>query len=179
MTKTAEATAFFFAPFVSSILRVQPAWIDYNGHMNMAYYSVLFDTALEQAFSAIGIGEDYARERNLSTMTAEWHVLYKREVTLEDPVRVTVQLIDFDDKRLHVYMEMRHATEFWLAAAAESMNLHVDLGERKVRPFPGDILANIAIMKAAHTGLPRPDGLGRTIGIPRRAGAPQRPHGVH
>ena len=29
----------FFAPFVSSVMRVEPEWIDYNGHLNVAYYT--------------------------------------------------------------------------------------------------------------------------------------------
>ena len=39
----------FFAPFVSSVMRVEPGWIDYNGHLNMAYYHVLFDRAVDEA----------------------------------------------------------------------------------------------------------------------------------
>ncbi|MHB2167545.1 thioesterase family protein [Alsobacter sp. R-9] len=169
MTKTVESHAFFFAPFVSSTMRIEPSWIDYNGHVNMAYYAVLFDNALDQALSVVGLGPDYAQERRASVMTAEWHVLYRRELHLDHPVRATVQLLDFDDKRMHLYLELRHATEFWLSATAESMNLHVSLEERKVRPFPSDILANLAIMKAAHAGLPKPEAVGRVIGIPPRA----------
>ncbi|MGL4443106.1 MAG: thioesterase family protein [Alsobacter sp.] len=169
MSKAAETHAFFFAPFVSSTMRIDPVWIDYNGHLNMAYYGVLFDNALEQAFSVIGLGGDYAQERDATTMTAEWHVTYKRELLLEHPVRATVQLLDFDDKRIHLYLELRHATEFWLSATAESMNLHVGLTERRVRPFPADIIANLGIMKAAHSGLPRPEAVGRVMGIPRKA----------
>ncbi|PSC05107.1 thioesterase [Alsobacter soli] len=176
MARTPENTAFFFAPFVSSTMRIEPAWIDYNGHLNMAYYNVLFDRAVDEAFAVIGLGEDYVRERRASFFTAECHVLYKRELKLEDPVRVTLQLIDFDEKRLHVYMELRHATEFWLSASSENLMLHVDLADRKVTPFPPDILASIAIMKAAHSGLPRPEALGRVMGVPARARASQ---GVH
>ncbi len=174
MTKVAESHAFFFAPFVSSTMRIEPTWIDYNGHLNMAYYGVLFDKALEQAFSVIGLGGDYALERGATTMTAEWHVVYRRELLLDHPVRATVQLLDFDTKRIHVYMELRHATEFWLAATAESMNLHVGLTERRVVPFPGDILANLAIMKAAHAGLraPRASGGGSPC---RRRWTPDAP----
>src|SRR4051794_7073779 len=98
MTKTAETSAFFFAPFVSSVMRIDPAWIDYNGHLNMAYYNVLFDRAIEEAFAIIGLGADYIRERDASTFTAECHVTYKRELNLGDPVRVTLQLLDFDEK---------------------------------------------------------------------------------
>ena len=169
MTTKTETSAFFFAPFVSSPMRLEPHWIDYNGHLNMAFYTVLCDRAVDEAFAVIGLGPDYARERECSCFTAEAHIQYKRELRIGDPVRATVQLIDFDDKRVHVYAELRHAREAWLSATMESMNLHVSLDDRRVLPFPADILANIAIMKAAHSGLPRPEALGRIIGVPPRA----------
>ncbi|HWP26351.1 MAG TPA: thioesterase family protein, partial [Xanthobacteraceae bacterium] len=59
------------APFVSSVMRVEPAWIDYNGHLNMAYYNVLFDRAVDELFELIGCGADYVKQRRLSFFTAE------------------------------------------------------------------------------------------------------------
>ena len=56
MTDERAAPIFFFAPFVSSTMRVEPSWIDYNGHMNMAYYHVLFDRAVEEGFGVVGLG---------------------------------------------------------------------------------------------------------------------------
>ena len=56
----------FFAPFVSSVMTVEPAWIDYNGHLNMAYYNVLFDRAVDEAFELLGCGLDYVRTRKHS-----------------------------------------------------------------------------------------------------------------
>jgi len=70
----------FFAPFVSSPMRVEPGWIDYNGHLNMAYYNVLFDRAVDEAFELIGCGLDYVKTRKLSCFTAEVHVRYLREL---------------------------------------------------------------------------------------------------
>lgn len=156
---------FFFAPFVSSVQRVDPAWIDYNGHLNMAYYNVLFDRAVDEAFDMLGIGAAYLAERAHSTFTAECHVLYKRELQVGDPVRVTIQLIDHDEKRLHYYMELRHAEEGWLSATSENLSLHVDMETKRVVPFPADIQANLAVMRAAHSPMPRPTALGRVIGL--------------
>lgn len=158
--------AFFFAPFVSSTMRVEPAWIDYNGHMNMAYYHVLFDRALDEGFSLLGLGQEYVEERKASFFTAEIHTLYKRELKVRDQVRVTLQLVDYDEKRVHYYMEIRHATEGWVAASMEGLSLHMDMETRKVSPFPEDIAANLAVMKAAHARLAKPQALGRIIGIP-------------
>lgn len=168
MQDEVRTTALFFAPFVSSSMRVEPDWIDYNGHLNMAYYHVLFDRAVDEVFSLVGLNRDYVDTRNASFFAAECHILYKRELTESDTVRITAQLIAFDDKRLHYYMEMRHASEGWLAATSENLSLHVDMNTRKVSPFPPDILANLAVMKAAHARMPQPATIGRIIGMPEK-----------
>lgn len=156
---------FFFAPFVSSPMEVEPSWIDYNGHLNMAYYHVLFDRAVDEAFGVVGLGPDYVEKRGASFFAAEIHTLYKRELAANDPVRVTLQLIDVDEKRLHYYLELRHARENFVAATSENLSLHVDLGTRRVTPFPADIAGALAVMKAAHARLARPAALGRVIGF--------------
>ena len=168
MTDEIRAPALFFAPFVSSAMRVEPQWIDYNGHLNMAYYHVMFDRAVDEVFSLVGLSQDYVDTRHGSFFAAECHILYKRELTEGDMVRVTAQLIAFDDKRLHYYLEMRHAGEGWLAATSENLSLHVDMTSRKVTPFPPDILANLALMKAAHSMMPLPATIGRMIGMPKK-----------
>lgn len=163
-----KAPALFFAPFVSSPMRVEAQWIDYNGHLNMAFYNVLFDRAVDEVFSLIGLGPDYVRQQDASYFLAEAHVRYLRELMAGDPVRVTLHLVDFDDKRMHYFLELRHAEEGWLSATTENMSLHVDLGTKKVSPFPADILTNLALLRAAHAGLKLPEALGRSIGIARR-----------
>jgi acyl-CoA thioester hydrolase len=161
---------FFFAPFVSSTMRVEPAWIDYNGHMNMAYYHVLFDQAVEEGFSLVGLGQEYLEQRKASYFAAEVHTIYKRELKMHDRVRVTLQLVNHDEKRIHYYMEIRHASEGWTAATMEGLSLHMDMETRKVCPFPEDIAANLTVMKTTHDRLPKPHSLGRIIGIPRKTG---------
>jgi acyl-CoA thioester hydrolase len=155
----------FFAPFVSSVMRVEPAWIDYNGHLNMAYYNVLFDRAGDEAFDLLGCGAGYAKAHGLSTFTAEAHVRYLREVHSGDPVRVTFQLLDYDAKRMHYFEQLFHAEEGWLSATSENMVLHVDLNARKTAAFPEGVAARLARMKAAHAHLPVPDDAGRGIAM--------------
>lgn len=163
-----EQSPVFFAPFVSSIMRVEPAWIDYNGHLNMAFYNVLIDRAVDEAFELVGLGQDYVSERNASYFTAEAHVRYLREIGVGTPVRVSIQLLDFDDKRIHFYGELHHASESWVSATSEQLALHVDLGSRRVTPWPDDILRRLAAMKAAHAALPVPEAIGRKIGLKAR-----------
>ncbi len=167
MPNKTGGNVLFFAPFVSSTMRVEPQWIDYNGHLNMAYYHVLFDRAVEEAFALVGLGADYLAAQGASFFAAEAHVLYKRELTSGAPVRITVQLIDHDEKRLHFYMEMHHATEGWLAATSENLSLHVDMATRKVAPFPQEISDNLSVMRASHGKMRRPEAVGRVISLKR------------
>ncbi len=67
-------------PFVSSVMRVEPGWIDYNGHLNMAYYNVLFDRAVDEVYELLGLGLAYVEVSRHSTFTAEVHVRYLREL---------------------------------------------------------------------------------------------------
>ena len=154
-------------PFVSRVLEVEKGWIDYNGHMNMAYYNVLFDRGADEAFEVMGLGADYARERRLTTYTAEIHVCYVRELHLADKVTVTFHLIDHDEKRLRAYQEIRHA-DGWLAATSETLSLHIDMSGPKVAPFPPDVMAKVEAMRAAHAPLAMPERAGRSIGIRRK-----------
>lgn len=156
------------APFVSTAMTVEPQWTDYNGHMNMAYYNVLFDRCADQVFDALGIGAAYAKQRRLTIYTAEVHVCYVRELHQNDAVTVTFQLLDHDAKRIHGYQEIRHA-DGWLAATSESLSLHVDMSGPKVAPFPADRLTAIEAMSAAHAALPFPERAGRKIGITKPA----------
>ncbi|ABE40589.1 thioesterase-like [Rhodopseudomonas palustris BisB5] len=162
------------APFVSSVMQIEPGWIDYNGHLNMAYYNVLFDRAVDQLWLELGIGADYLSERGGSTFTAECHVRYLREIHLGDPVKVAVYIIAADEKRIHTFEELRHAEDGWLSATSENMSMHVDMGSRKVAPFPPDIRARIERVAEAHRASPRPEGIGRHIAMPSKRAATAR-----
>jgi acyl-CoA thioester hydrolase len=155
-------------PFLSSVMQIEPQWIDYNGHLNMAYYNVMMDRAIDEMWLHLGIGPAYMKERHSSTFTAECHVQYLREIHLGDPVQISVYLLDTDEKRLHTFEQLRHATEGWLSATSENMTLHMNMKERKVAPFPPDIQARIRAVVSAHAAVPRPDGIGRKVTMPRK-----------
>jgi acyl-CoA thioester hydrolase len=156
------------APFRSSVMQLEPQWIDYNGHLNMAYYNVMMDRAIDELWLHLGIGPAYMKERHGSTFTAECHVRYLREIHLGDPVQVTITLLGSDDKRIHTFEELRHATEGWISATSENITLHIDMTARKVAPFPGDIRARIADVVASHAHVPRPEGIGRKVAMPSK-----------
>ncbi len=169
MLERLDLEPVFFAPFVSSAMRVEPAWLDYNGHLNMAYYNVLFDRAVEEAFFLVGLGEHYVRTNNCSYFSAEVHIRYLRELGPGDAVRVTLQLLDFDAKRLHFFQQLFHAAEGWISATSEQLSLHVDLAAKKTAPFPDDIARRLKEMKTAHAQLPQPEAVGRRIAMPAKS----------
>lgn len=155
------------APFRSSVHTVRPEWIDYNGHMNMAYYAVIFDEAADEIYPDLGLGPAY-RKTGFTTYTAEFHMCYLRELHLGDAVTVTLQLLGYDEKRFHTYQEIWH-NDGWCAATAEAMGLHVDQSGPRVAAMPDTILRRFAAMRDAHKDLPYPKRAGRRIGIPNKA----------
>jgi acyl-CoA thioester hydrolase len=156
------------APYLASVMQIEPQWIDYNGHLNMAYYNVMFDRAIDELWLKLGIGPGYRKERNGSTFTAECHVRYLREIHLGDPVQVSILLVAADEKRLHTFEELRHAGEGWLSATSENMSVHIDMAARRTAPFPSDIRARIEALANAHKSVPRPEGIGRKITMPSK-----------
>jgi acyl-CoA thioester hydrolase len=149
-------------------MRIEPQWIDYNGHLNVGYYNVLFDRAVDEIYELIGLGPDYLKRHRHSTMVVEAHVRYLRELLESDPVRVSIQLLDYDAKRVHLFEQLLHAEAGWLAATCETMTVHVDMTAKKVAPFPDAILRRLGDLKAAHAQLPRPEAAGRRVAMPER-----------
>jgi len=165
MLDRSDLEPLFFAPFVSSVMRVEKTWIDYNGHLNMAYYNVLFDRCVDEAYELLGIGADYVKAGR-SFFTAEVHLRYLRELHEGDPVRATFQLLDFDTKRVHHFQQLFHAEDGFVSATSENMSLHVDMNSKKTAPFSDDVTRRLTQMKASHSRLPRPEAAGRRIAMP-------------
>jgi acyl-CoA thioester hydrolase len=141
---------------------VRPEWIDYNGHMNVAYYLLAFDHATDAVLDRFGIGKAYVAAENRSVFVVDAHLTYAREVTEGAPLRFDSLVLGADAKRLHLFHEMRHAEEGWLAATAEFMLLHVDLATRKTSPFSPEVAAALA-EQAAHAAGPWPPQAGRAV----------------
>jgi acyl-CoA thioester hydrolase len=124
--------------------QVLPEWIDLNEHMNVAYYLLAFDQAVDSLWQDFGLTEDYIRTHNSSTIAVESHVTWQREIVEGDHFIITSQILAFDDKRIHQFQRMYHAELGFLAATCEWMNLHFDTGIRRVATWPDEIRARIA-----------------------------------
>tara|TARA_Y100000590_G_C15377520_1_gene885019 strand:+ start:107 stop:580 length:474 start_codon:yes stop_codon:yes gene_type:complete len=115
--------------------KVESEWTDYNGHMNLAYYIHLFDTAWETMLQRFNMGEDSAKNEKKTTFAVESHTTYDQEVKSGEEVDMNLLFIDYDKKRIVYKLEMIHKTKKYLAATSEVLSVYVDLNIRKVVEF--------------------------------------------
>ena len=147
---------------------VRPEWIDSNGHMNLAYYVVVFDHATDAFYAALNIGDGYREATGNSCFTAETHTLYEREVHLGDRLSVRSWLLGADIKRVHYFHEMFHVESGERCAAQELMALHIDMGVRRVAPFPAERYAALRQAVKDYAPATLPKGVGKRIAAPLR-----------
>lgn len=144
---------------------VLPEWIDINDHMNVAYYLLAFDQAVDDLWHIFGLTEAYIREHSSSTIAVESHVTWQREIVEGAPFVITTQILACDAKRIHQFQRMYHAEDGFLAATCEWMNLHFDTGSRRVAPWPEEIRARIMEFAENQGDPPWPDEAGRRMGV--------------
>lgn len=142
-----------------------PDWIDVNQHMNVAYYILAFDIAVDSLWERFGITSDYINVADSSTFAVESHITWQRELAVDEPYVITSQLLAYDEKRIHQFMRMYHAEHHYLAATAEWLNLHVDLSVRKVAPWPSKILQRIAMFAAQQDACDWPPEAGKQMHV--------------
>jgi acyl-CoA thioester hydrolase len=145
---------------------VRPEWIDSNGHMNLAYYVVVFDLATDKLYATLGIGDAYREASGNSCFTAETHTIYEREVRVGERLLVQTWLLGSDAKRLHYFHELFHVDSGERSAAQELMALHIDMRIRRVAPFPDEQRAALAAAVAQYAPSELPKGAGRRIAMP-------------
>ena len=116
--------------------KIQKEWTDYNNHMNVAYYVLIFDIyGAEKLMDIFNMGEQSAKTTKKSTMVVESHISYNQEDKQGDEVDVNLIYFDHDKKRLQYKLEMVHKEKKYLASTIEILALYVDLGQRKVAEF--------------------------------------------
>ena len=113
-------------------------WTDYNKHMNLSYYILVFDLGAEVILSKFKVGEHSAKTTKKSTMVVETHTIYNQEVKEDDQVDVYLCHFDHDNKRLHYKLEMYNKAKNTLSATTEVLSLYIDLNVRKVAEIEDD-----------------------------------------
>ena len=144
---------------------VQNTWVDYNGHMNVAYYVLVFDHATDALLDFAGLNHTHREKTQNSVFVVESHLTYEKEVMEGDELRVTTQILDMDAKRLHIFHRMHLIDNNDLVATNELMILSVNLTTRKVSPFADKVAANLNRIMLSQKLIPSPLQAGQSIGI--------------
>ena len=145
---------------------VLPQWVDYNGHLNDAYYMVVFSEATNALMVMIGLDEAGRRATGHTIYTLEAHINYLLEVKQDKAIEVHTQILGSDAKRLQIYQTMVLAGTDTLLAANEQMLLNVDMSGPRAAPFAPAVMAKVQVLTVAHKSLARPKYAGRAIALP-------------
>ena len=156
------------APLDTHRSSVLPEWVDWNGHMNVAFYVAAFDQASGAFMRNIGLGRRYVDGKLGMTFVLETHVTYDREVREGAPLRFTTQLVARDAKRVHLYHEMFHAEQGYLAATNEVIVMNIDYATRRSAPFPVPVAERLDILWPLHAALGKPAKVGRVMGLAKK-----------
>lgn len=166
---TCPEPEFPAGPVVLSTQVVEPGWIDYNGHMNVAYYTLAFDRSLDDLLENwIGAGLDFTRRARFGPMALQTQICYLGELLEGERFHVEVRLLDHDEKRMHLFCSMIAERTGELAATYETLSTCVDLETRRTAPYQDWAQKRLRAMSAAQAHLPPPAQAGQKLGIRRR-----------
>jgi acyl-CoA thioester hydrolase len=147
---------------------VLPEWLDWNGHMNVAFYVLAFDQASGAFMRNMGLGRNYVESKSGMTFVLETHVTYDREMRGGAPMRFATQLLGRDAKRVHLFHEMFHAEQGYLAATNETIVMNIDYISRRSAPWPVQAADRLEEIWSMHEGLPHPAKAGRVMGLAKK-----------
>lgn len=159
-----------FAQPITVVSEIDPAWRDYNGHVNYAAYAMAADPAIDAIYAAAGLDRTYRKNRNRSDYVVESRFFYLREIRSGARIEVRARLVDFDRKRTHIYCEIRDPDNDWLSAVAHIISLHVDSALARSVEFEDFALERFATIRGEHEQLPAADIFDATVSLKRRVG---------
>jgi len=155
------------APFDQHTETVRSEWVDYNGHMNVAYYMLAFDHATDALLEHVGLDTAHRDATGESVFVVEAHITYENEAMEGQTLRVTTQVLDYDAKRMHIFHHMYADGGEAIIGTNELMILSVNLENRRAAPMSGAVAGRLAALYDAHRSLARPPQAGRAISIRR------------
>ncbi|MFP3356532.1 thioesterase family protein [Planococcus sp. SIMBA_143] len=145
---------------------VHSDWVDYNGHMNDAAYAKVFSNAVDEFIDAIGLEAEARKIYSYTIFTLETHLCYLKEAHENEMLKISMQLLDSDVKRLHVFFTMENKTGEKIATS-EQMLMGMETANAKPAPFPEPVAEVVNKLQQQHKELDWPKEAGRTIGIKR------------
>jgi acyl-CoA thioester hydrolase len=128
-------------PFEYTIT-VKPEWIDYNGHMQDAYYGLVFSYAVDAFQDWVGFDAAYRAATDCTIYLVEEHKYFLREVKESDPLAVQISVLGVSQKVFHLHCVMQSGGHD--VAISELMEMHVcQKPTPKGAPIPLDIAARL------------------------------------
>ena len=157
---------FFLVPFQSKSRKVEESWIDYNGHMNVAYYTMAFDEAIDEFFDKqIGIGPSFRKENDQGSYALQTQYRYLNELLLGSTFMVVIFVADHTAKRMHLMLKMSNTNSSITFATCETILVNVDLKNRKSCNYPEFAQTKIRKLYEAAGNLRSSTELGHPIGL--------------
>ncbi|MCA0248638.1 MAG: thioesterase family protein [Proteobacteria bacterium] len=156
------------APLDTHRSTVIPEWVDWNGHMNVAFYVAAFDQASGAFMRNMGLGRRYVDGKLGMTFVLETHVTYDRELREGAPLHFATQLLARDAKKVHLFHEMYHAEQDYLAATNETIIMNIDYATRRSAPWPAPVAERLDVIWETHKALPKPAKSGRVMSLAKK-----------
>ena len=147
---------------------VKPEWIDYNGHMNVAYYTLAFDNVMDEMLTdQLGIDHDFVKQNKMGPFALQSNFTYLAEMHHGDTFYGSARILDYDHKKMHLFATLHRAKDDVLSATWEGLSINVDHHSRSSTPYPAEILQKIQHFHRAMKDLPIPEQVGKKIAIRR------------
>ena len=116
--------------------KILKKWTDFNGHMNVAYYLLIFDIyGADKLMNIFEIGELSAKIKKKSMMIVETNITFNRELIKNDKVDINLVYFDHDKRMLNYKLEMINKKNNQISATIEILSIYVDLIKRKITSF--------------------------------------------
>lgn len=145
---------------------VQPAWVDYNGHLRDAYYLLICSFATDGLMDLIGLDEAGRVRSGHTLYTLECHLTFLAEVKLGVELQVRTQLLGHDHKRLHIHHLVERCDDGQVVAESEQMLINIDTASGRSAPFHERVAGRVTALAGAQQEVPRSACVGRVIGLP-------------
>lgn len=153
-------------PIILPEKKVIKDWIDYNGHMNVAFYTLAFDKSLDVFLEDIlGIGETHALQNKQGPFALQAHYHYLNEISLDEKFNIRLLVVDCDEKRMHLCLDMFSKKKNKVIAVAEKVLINVNLNIRKIEHYPSWAYKRLIKLKDTHKNAQFPNVLGKQISL--------------
>ena len=162
MTGTTAPTLF--------VTRVAADWVDYNGHMNDAAYARVFSLSCDALMDRVGLDGASRRDSGQTLYTLQIMLHYFKEAKEGAALEVSCRVLEHDEKRLRIWLEMRERGQTAPIAACEQLLLSVSqTNGPRAAPWRAETFAALEALFRAQSELPPPPQAGQGIRLKRQA----------